>query len=78
VANVALFEHVAAGLPDGDAKAAFDELLPALKDAGERHLEWAASTQRTMVTSQAGSALVQSALGVAENVVGKIKDVLRG
>jgi hypothetical protein len=77
-ANVALFEHVAAGLPDGDAKAAFDELLPALKDAGERHLEWAASTQRTMVTSQAGSALVQSALGVAENVVGKIKDVLRG
>ena len=48
-----------------------------LKDAGERHLEWAASTQRTMVTSQAGSRLVQSALGVAEKVVGKIKEVLR-
>jgi hypothetical protein len=78
VANVALFEHIAAGLPDGDAKSAFDELLPTLKDAGERHLEWAAETQRTMVTSQASSKLVQSALGVAENVVGKIKDVLRG
>jgi hypothetical protein len=77
VANAALFEAIAVGLPDGDAKAAFDELLPPLRDAGERHLEWAASTQRTMVTSQAGSRLVQSALGVAENVVGKIKDALR-
>ena len=78
VANVALFEAIATGLSEGEAKAAFDELLPTLKDAGERHLEWAASTQRTMVTSQAGSALVQSALGVAETVVGKIKGALQG
>jgi hypothetical protein len=77
VANVSLFQHIAAGLPDGEVKAAFDELLPSLADAGERHLEWAATTQRTMVTSQASSKLVQSALGVAENVVGKIKDVFR-
>jgi hypothetical protein len=74
---VSLFEHIAAGLPEGEAKAAFDELLPPLKDAGERHLEWAASTQRTMVTGQAGSKLVQSALGVAEDLVGKIKGVFR-
>jgi hypothetical protein len=77
VANVSLFEQIAAGLPDGDAKAAFDQHLPVLKDAAERHLEWAASTQRTMVTSQAGSQLVQSALGVAENVAGRIKEVFR-
>jgi hypothetical protein len=76
VANVAIFDQIAAGLPDGDAKAAFEELLPPLRDAGERHLEWAASTQASMVTSQAGSRLVQSALGVAETVVGKIKDAL--
>ena len=77
VANVSLFEHIAAGLPDGEAKTAFAELLPVLADAGARHLVWAASTQRTMVTSQAGSTLVQTALGVAEDVVGRIKEALR-
>jgi hypothetical protein len=77
VANVSLFEHIAAGLPDGEAKTAFAELLPVLADAGARHLVWAASTQRTMVTRQAGSTLVQTALGVAEDVVSKIKDALR-
>jgi hypothetical protein len=76
VANVALFEHIAAGLPDGDAKAAFAEHLPTLAEAGANHLHWAASTQRTMVTSQAGSRTVQKVLGVAETVVGKIKDAL--
>jgi hypothetical protein len=76
VANVSLFEHIAAGLPDGEAKAAFAELLPALADAGARHLQWAASTQRIMVTSQAGSTTVQKVLGVAETVVGKVKDAL--
>jgi hypothetical protein len=76
VANVALFEHIAAGLPDGDAKAAFAEHLPTLAEAGASHLHWAASTQRTMVTSQAGSRTVQKVLDVAETVVGKIKDAL--
>jgi hypothetical protein len=77
VANVSLFEHIANGLDDGEAKAAFAELLPPLADTGARHLHWAAATQRTMATSQAGSTLVQAALGVAETVVGKIKDALQ-
>jgi hypothetical protein len=76
VANVSLFEHIAEGLPDGEAKAAFAEHLPPLADTGARHLVWAASNQRAMVTSQASSRLVQSALGAAETVVGKIKDAL--
>lgn len=76
VANVSLFEHIAEGLPDGEAKAAFAEHLPPLAETGARHLVWAASNQRAMVTSQASSRLVQSALGAAETVVGKIKDAL--
>src|SRR5918998_479287 len=59
VANVSLFEHIAEGLPDGEAKAAFAEHLPPLADTGARHLVWAASNQRAMVTSQASSRLVQ-------------------
>ena len=76
VANVSLLDQIATGVDDGPVKTALERAVGELRGPSEEHLEWAASTQRTMVLSQARSALAQKGMAAMETVVGKIKDVL--
>lgn len=76
VANVSLLAAIAGGVDDGDAKAAMLGAVAKLEGPAREHLEWAASTQQTMVLTQANSKLAQKAGAAMEGLVGKLKEVL--
>ena len=64
-------------LPEGDeVRSAMDEAVAVLQPPAEEHLRWAATTQQTMVLTQARSKLAQTAGAVVETVAGKVEDLL--
>ncbi|MBW3580226.1 MAG: hypothetical protein KY447_04015 [Actinobacteria bacterium] len=77
VANVSLLSAIAEGLDEGEAKTALLVAVVKLEGPAREHLEWATSTQRTMVLTQANSKLAQKVGAAMEGVVSKIKDALR-
>lgn len=75
VANVALLRTTANGLPEGDeTRTAMEEAIAELEGPAHQHLQWAVTTQQTMVATQLSSKLAQTVGAVAEELVGKVKD----
>ncbi len=78
VANTALLERIAAGADEGPARDAMVQAAEKLRPDQEKHLEFAVTTQQKMAATLSKSELAEKAMDVAENLVGKIKGLLRG
>jgi hypothetical protein len=75
VANVGLLRTTVDALPEGDeTRLAMEEAVSELEGPAHQHLEWAVTTQQTMVAAQVSSKLAQTVGAMAEEVVGKVKD----
>lgn len=77
VANVGLVRATASGLPEGDeTRKAMEEAVAELEGPAHDHLDWAVTTQQTMVATQLSSKFAQTVGAVAEEVVDKVKNAL--
>jgi hypothetical protein len=74
--NWSLIQKLAAELPEGAARTAFQSAVDQVEEQEDEHIRWARETWETLIMTQAQSKLVQKGMAMAEKAVAKVKDIV--